>query len=123
MFEIMALDQEKLVQFYHDLFGWEVQRDSSGFAYIHFPPPPTAGYPVLGGIGKAQPGVPGWEKGTAFYLEVPSVADALVRAVALGGTQVVPSTPVDGYTFGMFNDLEGNLIGLIENPHFALPGS
>ena len=114
MFEIMATDQDKLIDFYHHLFGWTVQRGSQGFAYIHFPPPPAGGYPVMGGIGQAQPGVPGMERGTAFYIEVDSVQDTLDRAVGLGGTQVMPSSQVDGYTFGMFNDPEGNLIGIME---------
>lgn len=114
MFEIMAVDQEKLIGFYHQLFGWEVQRDSAGFAYIHFPPPPKGGYAVLGGIGQGRQGIPGWEPGTAFYLEVESVQATLDRAVALAGSLVVPRTPVDSYTFGMFRDPEGNLIGVME---------
>ena len=114
MFEIIAADQDKLLAFYQSLFGWEVQRDSAGFAYIHFPPPPPGGYKILGGIGQQRPGVPGYGKGTAFYIEVKSVPHALERAVELGGTQVVSTTQVDGYSFGMFNDPEGNLIGIIE---------
>lgn len=114
MFEIMACQQESLISFYSELFGWKVQRNSEGFAYIHFPPPPPGGYVVLGGIGQAQKGVPGYEKGTAFYIQVASVVGTLLAAVRLGGTIVIESTVSDGYTFGMFKDIEGNLIGLIE---------
>ncbi|CAN5820371.1 VOC family protein [soil metagenome] len=114
MFEIMACQQETLISFYSELFGWKVQRNSEGFAYIHFPPPPPGGYPVLGGIGQAKTGVPGYEKGTAFYIQVTSVAETLQTVVRMGGVIVIESTVSDGYTFGMFTDIEGNLIGLIE---------
>lgn len=115
MFEIMAEDQERQIAFYNAVFGWQAEKDSAGFAYIHFPTSPPASYPILGGIGKAQPGVPGYEKGTAFYIRVESVSVILGRVTELGGQIAVPSTPVDGYTFGMFYDPENNLIGLIES--------
>lgn len=111
MFEIMADNQDRLITFYQNLFGWKLEKDSSGFAYIHFSPPH---YPVLGGIGQAKKGVPGWEKGTAFYIQVESVATTLDHVADLGGKTVVFSTSAPPYTFGMFHDPEGNLIGLIE---------
>lgn len=114
MFEIMAEDQEKQIAFYNAVFGWHTEKDNAGFAYIHFPASPPASYPILGGIGKAQPGVPGYEKGTAFYIRVESVSATLERVKDFGGQVAVPSTPVDSYTFGMFYDPESNLIGLIE---------
>ncbi len=114
MFEIMAHDQEKLIIFYSHVFGWKVQKNSEGFAYIHFPPSPPAHYPLLGGIGQAKTGVPGYEKGTAFYLRVESIVQTLELVTASGGRTVINRTPVDGYVFGMFTDPEGNLIGLIE---------
>lgn len=114
MFEIMALDQQRLIGFYKDLLDWDVRISPAGFGYIHFPPSPPASYSMLGGIGQAQAGVPGWGKGTAFYVQVADIADTLKRAVDLGGTVVVERTPVDSYVFGMFEDLENNLIGLIE---------
>lgn len=114
MFEIMALDQTRLISFYQELFGWHVELSPEGFGYIHFPPSPPAERPMLGGIGKAKAGVPGWEKGTALYVLVENVADALARAERLGATIIVPSKPVDHYVFGMFEDPEKNLLGLIE---------
>ena len=38
MFEILALDQAKVIAFYTAVFGWEVERDAAGYAYIRFPP-------------------------------------------------------------------------------------
>lgn len=110
MFEIMANDQESLIAFYKKLFGWEVNL-KGGFAYINFPIATTQ---TLGGIGKAQPGVPGWEKGTAFYISVDCITTTLALVTELGGSTVLERTKIDGYTFGMFHDTEQNLIGLLE---------
>ena len=111
MFEILADDQAAQIAFYGCVFGWEVEYDAAGFAYVHFP---TATRALLGGIGAAQPGTPGWEKGVAFYLEVAHLETTLAAVEANGGAQVVPPTAVDGYRFAMFSDPESNLIGLIE---------
>ena len=111
MFEIMAIDQEKLINFYKTVLGWEESRDKEGFAYICFAP---VSRPLLGGIGQAQPGVPGWGKGTAFYLQVDNVEDTLARITSNGGAVIVQPDTIDGYRFAMFEDPECNLIGLIE---------
>ena len=63
MFEIMAIRQKNLIDFYTKVFGWQVQYDKEGYAYVHFPP---ATYRLMGGIGQAQPGVPGWGPGITF---------------------------------------------------------
>ena len=36
------------------------------------------------------------------------------QVVRLKPAGMMPSSQVDGYTFGMFNDPEGNLIGIME---------
>lgn len=111
MFEILADDPAAQVAFYAAVFGWRVEYDSTGFAYVHFP---TATRHLLGGIGAAQPGVPGWEKGVAFYLQVPNLQETLDLVCASGGAVVVEPTSVDAYRFAMFTDPEANLIGIIE---------
>jgi predicted enzyme related to lactoylglutathione lyase len=111
MFEIMAIDQERLISFYKTVFGWEENRDDAGFAYICFP---LANRSLLGGIGKAQPGVPGWGKGITFYLQVDDVDDFIENIKVNGGAIIVPPETIDGYRFAMFEDPECNLIGLIE---------
>jgi predicted enzyme related to lactoylglutathione lyase len=111
MFEIMADDQPTLTAFYGSVFGWSFDYDSAGYAYVHFP---VATRHLLGGIGVAQPGVPGWERGTAFYLQVPDLRATLDLVVKHGGAVVVEPTSVDAYRFAMFTDIESNLIGIIE---------
>jgi predicted enzyme related to lactoylglutathione lyase len=111
MFEIMANNQQSMITFYSNVFGWQVKRDAEGFAYIHFPP---ARYHLMGGIGQAKAGVTGWEKGITFYIQVERLQNTLDLVRTHGGTVAVEPVEADGYHFAMFEDPEHNLIGIIE---------
>lgn len=112
MFEVIAHDQPKLKQFFSDVFDWRYDvGKESGFAYVPFPEQCTA---LLGGIGQANPQMAGFEAGTNFYLRVDDLDAAISRAVEYGGQRFVDPVSVDGYTFAMIKDPEGNAIGLIK---------
>lgn len=111
MFEIIASDQVRALQFYEQVFGWSWQFGTGNFGYVHFPFCRPA---LLGGVGKANTEEPGFKAGTYFYLEVDGLEEALERVEAHGGARYVEPTSVDGYRFAMFKDPEGNVIGLIE---------
>lgn len=111
MFELIARDQPALKDFYQRVFGWDYRTGTGGFAYIPFPLRATA---LLGGIGQAQDGVPGFEPGHNFYLQVDALDAAVDAALAAGATPLMPPTDVDGYRFAMVRDPEGNPLGLIE---------
>lgn len=111
MFEIIAEDQAAIMRFYAQVFGWTYRIGTGGFAYIDFP---LQTVPLLGGIGQAQQGVPGFEPGHNFYLQVDSLEDTLAAVEAAGGTLYMPIASVDGYRFAMFQDPAGNPVGLIE---------
>ncbi|MCF4129916.1 VOC family protein [Methylobacterium sp. SyP6R] len=111
MFEVVAEDLAAAKAFYAEVFGWHYQAGTSGFQYIHFP---AGAPPLLGGLGQADSAVKGFEPGRNFYLLVPTIEPFLERALAAGGTSLMPPTRVDGYRFAMFRDPEGNPIGLIE---------
>jgi predicted enzyme related to lactoylglutathione lyase len=111
MFEIMADDQSKLTDFYTTGFGWQVDPDSAGFNLVPFAPQTRA---LLGGLGQAQPSVPGYEKGITFYFEVEDLETKLDLVLQNGGNQVGDITTLDGYTFVNFTDPEDNLIGMIK---------
>jgi len=111
MFEVIANDQNAVKTFYSKVFGWTYQSGSGGFAYIHFP---VQGQPLLGGIGQADPAVPGFTPGRNFYLLVDELEAAIARATAAGGSIYMPIAAVDGYRFAMIQDIEGNPVGLIE---------
>jgi predicted enzyme related to lactoylglutathione lyase len=111
MFELIAHDQAALQAFYTAVFGWTYRIGTGGFAYIDFP---TTVRPLLGGIGKAQAGVPGFEPGHNFYLLVDSLEATIAAAEHAGGELYMPIAAVDGYRFAMIADPEGNPVGLIE---------
>ena len=65
-----------------------------------------------GGIGQ---GPDGYEGHVTFYVEVPSVEEALSKAESLGGSRVMgPETIMGRMVLGQFKDPEGNVTGLIE---------
>lgn len=111
-FEILARDQQALGDFYEQVFGWSLQSGSSGFEYVTL----TSAGAVRGGLGQAEPDTPGWQPGTYFYVMVDdrrAMDDTLMRVGDHGGKTVLPPTSVDGYTFAMFEDPEGNILGLV----------
>ena len=111
MFELIGKHQKVLLDFYQTVFGWQYQIGTSGFAYVHFP----AGSPaLLGGIGQADPSIPGFEPGHNFYLLVERIEPVLEAVGAAGGSLLMPPTAIDGYRFAMFRDPESNPVGLIE---------
>jgi hypothetical protein len=111
MFEIIAKDQDAIKSFYSKVFGWKYQTGTGGFAYVHFT---GCTPPLLGGIGQANPAIPGFEPGHSFYLLVDNVEDAIERAVAAHGKRHMEPATVEGYRFAMIEDPEGNPVGLIE---------
>ncbi|MGH9628735.1 MAG: VOC family protein, partial [Bryobacteraceae bacterium] len=110
MFEIIANNQSALKDFYSNVFGWSYQIGNGGFAYVHFRERTP---PLLGGIGQADPSVPGFEPGHSFYILVDDLSAAIERAVPAGGSRHMPPSTVDGYSFAMIEGPEGNTVGLI----------
>ena len=111
MFEVIANHQPTLMQFYKQVFAWNYQIGTGNFAYVHFDGNTP---PLLGGIGQADPSIPGFEPGHSFYLLVDKLEDTISRAEQAGGKVHMPPTEVDLYRFAMIQDPESNTIGLIE---------
>lgn len=110
MFEISAVHQDILKDFYRQVFGWQYSIGTGQFAYVHFS---GNSPPLLGGIGQSEPGKPGFGPGHRFYLLVDDLSSVIQRAVSAGGKQQMPPTSVDGYDFAIIEDPEGNPVGLI----------
>ncbi len=107
-FEFGAADDEPLVAFYRELFGWDLQGFAGG-GYTVIDTRGGAG--INGGIGKSQTGEP-W---SAFYVETQDPQATLDQANSLGATTVMPVTDFGGaVTIAMFNDPDGLLIGLVK---------
>jgi uncharacterized protein len=107
-FEIGAADDQPLVTFYQELFGWGLQAfEGGGYTLIDT----RGGGGISGGLGKSQTGEP-W---STFYVEADDLQAMLDKASSLGGTTVMPVTDFGGaVTIAMFNDPDGLLVGLVK---------
>jgi len=108
-FEVMGDKVESLQSFYGKLFGWKIDASNPmKYGMVEA----VNGQGIPGGVG--QLGEKPWPKVT-FYVSTESVDTSLETAVELGGKVLMPRTAMpDGPVLGMFADLEGNAIGLVE---------
>ncbi len=71
------------------------------------------GIGIGGGVGAAPEGYPGH---VTFYIQVPDVEAALAQAESLGGSRMMgPDEVMEGVEIGLFNDLEGHLVGVVNS--------
>lgn len=112
IFEICAIDLDRLSKFYFDVFGWQGS-EGEGSGFIPFAP---ALRPMWGVVIKAQLGKIGWEKGITFYIQVEYLETVLEKIETNGGFVVVAPQEVAayGFRFAMFKDPEFNLVGIVE---------
>lgn len=109
-FEIISSDAARARAFYTELFGWKAEPDPemAGYALVDT----GAGEGAIGGgIGPSM--APG-DTGVKIYMRVDDLESHLEKAEKLGGTKVVPPTdlPGDYGQFAIFNDPDGNPVGL-----------
>jgi predicted enzyme related to lactoylglutathione lyase len=103
-FEIGAAEDQPLVAFYGELFGWGLQAIADGYTLVDT----RGGTGINGGIGRSQSGAP-W---ATFYVEVDDLQAVLDRAEGLGGRTAWPVTELPGLAFAMLHDPDGLLVGL-----------
>ena len=103
-FEIGAAEDQPLVEFYGELFGWGLQAAADGYTLVDT----RGGTGINGGIGRSQTGEP-W---ATFYVEVEDLQGSLDRAQALGGRTAMQVTELPGMAFAMFHDPDRLLVGL-----------
>jgi predicted enzyme related to lactoylglutathione lyase len=112
-FEVVGKDGEKMKSYYGELFGWSIDSSNPMNYGLVEAAEGSNGLGIAGGIGQ---GPDGYEGHVTFYVEVPDVESALVKAVELGGTRVMgPETIMEGITLGHLLDPEGRVVGLIES--------
>ena len=107
--EIPYDDAERAKRFYSGLFGWEFGQmgDFPGYELYRAGPGDLGG-----GLGKRGESA-GTE--TRNYIEVDSIAAAVAKVTALGGTITVPKSEVPGQGwFAAGTDSEGNSLALFE---------
>lgn len=112
-FEIVGRDGDKLKSYYAEMFDWEVKDDNPMKYGLVDAAEGSEGPGIAGGIGQ---GPEGYEGHITFYVEVPDVEAALVKAEGLGGTRLMgPETIMENVTLGQFSDLEGHVVGLVQS--------
>ncbi len=113
-FEIIGKDAGKLHSFYRELFDWEVGPDL-GAQYGHYALVDQKSAGLGGGIGQAMAEAADGKTYVTVYVAVPDPQAALDKAVALGGTVMMPvMTVMEGVTIALFADPSGNPIGLMK---------
>lgn len=108
-FEIAGSDAEKTRSFYSQMFGWEYQSfGDDGYGIVS----PAGEGSIGGGVAGVPPQM---EPYVTFYVMVDDLDAALARAETLGGKTSLPPTAIGEMgSIAMFNDLDGNLVGLFK---------
>lgn len=108
--EIPVSDMTRAVDFYNEVFGWEMRIDETG-------PNPMA---TLGGNmntagGHLYPGKPAAGNGPTVHVAVPdSLEAAVARCKAAGGTVLSEPIAIPPGRFAYALDPDGNSLGLFE---------
>lgn len=103
-FDIAGPDAAKLMDFYAQVFGWEIGATNSVTARTSGPAPST-----LNGAFRQDPA------GALLYFGVPDINAALEQIKANGGTVDAPRFAVPGVVIlALFRDPAGNRMGLVE---------
>jgi len=111
-FEVIGKDAEKLHSYYSELFGWEIDADNP-MKYGMVAREGNTNSDGIG-IGGGVAGYEGQDSLVTFYVEVPDVEAALVKAEGLGGSRRFgPEKIMEGVVLGHFADPEGHVIGLV----------
>jgi len=104
-FEIGVTNSDVSTAFYRDLFGWEISPAGPGYWLV-----PRQDDGIGGGLMQTSGDMPAY---LTVYVAVEDLAASLDRAVELGGKLLVGPTPIPGVgSFGLFQDPDGNVIGL-----------
>lgn len=108
MFEVISEDPARALGFYAELFGWTPGPSFDGYTLVDTGAGEGA---VGGGIG---PSTAEGDTGVKIYVQVDDLDQAIAKAESLGGSVLVPPTPLpEGYgTFAFVADLDGNAVGL-----------
>ena len=105
-FEIIGRDGKRLQDFYGSLFDWRIDANNPmNYGLVE------AAAPGIGGGITQSDGAPM----VTFYVDVTDLAATLASVEKLGGKTVMPPMDVPGGpTIAMFQDPDGNTIGIMK---------
>lgn len=107
-FEVVSPNREDTQKFYSELFDWKLDTNNpDDYGMVDH-----EGQGIAGGIGGTPDGAPGH---ATFYVQVKSLQATLDKAESLGGKTIMPPMDIpDMVKMALFADLDGNVIGLVE---------
>lgn len=105
--EIQAQDPSRLHEFYGDALGWDIDANNDMKYGMVASGGPSG---INGGIG----GSPSPGSRVLVYAQVASIPAVLERIESLGGRTLMPRTDIGPVVMGLYQDPEGNVMGLIE---------
>ena len=129
-FEIHAADPERAAGFYRQVFGWEsrewvvpgVDMQAENRYWVVTTGPATQPG-IDGGMVFRRGAPPAASQAVNAYvctIGVPSVDEAVGKAVAAGGTVAVPKMPIRGVGWLAYcKDTEGNIFGMLQEDKSA----
>jgi uncharacterized protein len=107
-FEVLGKDAEATQAFYAKIFDWPMEKVMDTYAMVR----PDGENAIAGGVGATMPGTPGH---STFYVEVDDLQATLDAIEVAGGSTVQPPMDVpNGPSIALFNDPDGNLVGLVK---------
>ena len=116
-FEIHAEDPERGIAFYQRLLGWSFTRWEGPFDYWLVTTGPDSEPGINGGLLRRMGAIDG--QAVIAYVctvDVPSVDDAVAKAVELGGVVALEKMPIPGVGWLAYvKDTEGNIFGMMQN--------
>ena len=115
-FEIHADDPQRAVNFYQNVFGWQINKWEGPEDYWLV----TTGANNEPGINGAILQRRGPINGDAVIayvctIDVPDIDEAIAKATSQGGTVALPKMPVPGVGWlAYYKDSEGNIFGMLQ---------
>jgi len=107
-FEILGKDGPALQKYWSELLGWKLDTSAPG-GYGMTNPEQTG---IVVGVAGTRDGSAGHVTG---YVRVADIDATLARAVALGGTVIMPKfSPSPDATLALLADPEGHVVGISE---------
>lgn len=107
-FELGCVEPERAAKFYHDVFGWEINKFGPT-DYFLATTGPDSEPGINGGLMKHKDAQPR----TINTIQVDSIETAIAKVEAHGGKQCVPKMPIPGVGWLAYcNDTEGNIVGV-----------
>jgi uncharacterized protein len=120
-FEIHADDPPRAVNFYHNVFDWQINKWEGPADYWLIATGPATETGINGAILHRMQPING-DSVIAYVctIDVPSVDDAIAKITANGGTIALPKMAVPQVGWLAYaKDTEGNIFGVMQSDHSA----